>query len=329
MSSGRLGICLLNISEARNRLILENVAQAATRSTGGSPGILSSVLNIFQDIDYNRSVLTIAAPINHLKTAVCGACKEAYRQIDLSKQEGVHPRLGAVDLIPIYPLMSSVSLKECGEIAHSIAEELSDEITGTSFFLFGSADWPEQRGLVPRRKAVGWFKGKHGIDWSKFSHDLGAPPSSRYGLTGCGASHYVTNCNVTIDTQDLAFGQEIVHAIRATTPGGLPGVQAMAFPHEGTIEIACNVASLPKHSQSAGGSATADDNTNEHCPLVLNYTSPETIEQRVKDLAGQKGIRMVGTILIGFRPEEACKLAIDALQSGNNQLWKSRGVRLM
>ncbi|XP_041474289.1 glutamate formimidoyltransferase-like [Lytechinus variegatus] len=326
MSSRGLGICLLNVSEARNRLIIENIALAATRSTSSSR-ILSSVLNIFQDIDYNRSVLTIAAPINNLKTAVCGACAEAYRQIDLSKQKGVHPRLGAVDLIPIYPLMSSVSLKECGEVAYSIAEDLSTEIPGSSFFLFGSADWPEQRGLVPRRKAIGWFKGKHGIDWSKFSHDLGAPPSSRYGLTGCGASHYVTNCNVTIDTQDLELGREIAHAIRGTTPGGLPGIQAMAFPHEGTIEIACNVDSLPREKQSTGESDGVD--TDQNCPITLDYTSPETIEQRVKALAGEKGIGMVGTALIGFMPEEACRLAMDALQSGNDQLWKSRGVRLM
>ncbi|XP_071493288.1 uncharacterized protein [Diadema antillarum] len=338
-SLGRLGICLLNISEARNYEVIERVAKAATtRASGEGPQHLSSVLNIFQDIDYNRSVLTIAAPISHLKSAVCGACREAYRLIDLSSQEGVHPRLGSVDLIPVYPLSATVSLQECGTIARSIAEYLSDNIQGTSFFLFGAADLPQCRSLVPRRKAVGWFRGKSGIDWSKFTHDFGARPSSRYGLTGVGASHYVTNCNVTIDTQDLEAGREIATAIRATSAGGLPGVQAMAFPHEGRVEIACNVDSIDQKSTnlaSSGGNDAADQGgrgekiAQEDTPIVLDYTPPDVIEQRVRELAVEKQIELVGTALVGFRPEQAWKVAMEALKTGQDQFWKTRNILRM
>ncbi len=52
------------------------------------------------------------------------------------------------------------------------------------------------------------------------------------------------NCNVTIDTQDLAVGQIVASAIRESSPGGIPGVQVMALPHEGAVEIACNVESV-------------------------------------------------------------------------------------
>jgi glutamate formiminotransferase len=49
------------------------------------------------------------------------------------------------------------------------------------------------------------------------------------------------NCNVTIESQDLSAGKEIASATRGSNPHGLKGVQAMGFPHEGKIEIACNV----------------------------------------------------------------------------------------
>ncbi|KAB0400082.1 hypothetical protein E2I00_005102, partial [Balaenoptera physalus] len=58
------------------------------------------------------------------------------------------------------------------------------------------------------------------------------------------ASPYVMNCNVTIDSQDLALGKEIASAIRGSNVNGLKGVQTMAFPHEGKMEIACNVESF-------------------------------------------------------------------------------------
>ena len=77
----------------------------------------SAVLNIFRDYDYNRSVLTITAQLPTLQQSVYNACVQAYHDVDLSQQEGGHPRLGAVDLVPIYPLSADVTLEECGKVA--------------------------------------------------------------------------------------------------------------------------------------------------------------------------------------------------------------------
>ena len=245
LSTLRLAACLLNISEARNRDLVELVANAALNIPSKSKNSLlkcsSTVLNIFSDYDYNRSVITIAAPVENIEESVFRACKVAYSEIDLEKHSGGHPRLGSVDLVPIHAITTSVSLAECGDIAQNLARRLVSNINGTSVFLFGHADQPLLRGLVERRKAVNWYNGKHGMDFSGVGWDLGTPPSPRYGCTGVGAIPYVTNCNVTIDCQDLNFGKEISKAIRASTPSGLTGVQSMAFEHEGRIEIACNV----------------------------------------------------------------------------------------
>ena len=243
--ASQLAVCLLNISEARRLTVVEKIAKAAGISDVPSTQetkfkCSSSVLNIFSDHDYNRSVLTIAADIRCIQSSVVNACKVAYKEINLQDHSGGHPRLGAVDLVPIYPISPSVSLVECGDIARGIASEIVREVHGTSMFFFGKAD-QQNRGLVERRKEVGWYKGKGGMSYEGLQFDIGQPPSSQYGLTGVGASPYVMNCNVTIKTKDLQVGQEIAKAIRGSRPGGLRGVQAMAFEHEGCVEIACNV----------------------------------------------------------------------------------------
>ncbi|XP_053452823.1 formiminotransferase N-terminal subdomain-containing protein isoform X8 [Nycticebus coucang] len=122
MSSSRLGLrlaaCLLNISEARRKCVVENIAKAALLDKNGQKNPEVTVLNVFSDEDYNRSVITIAASIDKLGSSVLATCLEAFHAIDMEVQEGIHPCLGAVDLIPIYPL-SGVGVEECGMVARS------------------------------------------------------------------------------------------------------------------------------------------------------------------------------------------------------------------
>lgn len=131
------------------------------------------------------------------------------------------------------------------------------------------------------------------------------------------------NCNVTIDTQDIAMGRSIATAIRESTPGGLPGVQVLALPHEGAVEIACNVESVkgspPSHvaagepwpSFSIGGQPYC------HAPASL-------ITARVAELAGRQGVGVKGTALVGFTPLECRGLAELALSQGIAEFWKEQ-----
>ncbi|XP_049568287.1 formiminotransferase N-terminal subdomain-containing protein isoform X3 [Orcinus orca] len=296
MSSSRLGlrlaVCLLNISEARRKYIVENVAKAALLEKNASAGLQDteiddllrcahmlfskrlhtipsiflhigqkhpevSVLNVFSDQGYNRSVITIAASVAELGNSVLAACLEAFQSIDMEVQEGIHPCLGAVDLIPIYPL-SGVGVEECGAVARSI-----------------------------------------------------------------GASPYVMNCNVTIDSQDLALGKEIASAIRGSNVNGLRGVQTMAFPHEGKIEIACNVESFEDQEvteTSEGSQYMAYSVLGDH----FYYVSPHYIEAQVKKLASGQGIGIKGRALIGFTPQECKNCAEYAIKEGIGEFWKIR-----
>ena len=275
MARGRLAACLLNVSAGRNQSLVRDIAAAAVKNqaywvpdttllqnehlkpNAASTEVINNVdsrdarnyqcnatvLNIFQDFEYNRSVITLAAPVEHLGTCILQACEEAFKKINLGIQDGGHPRLGAVDLIPIHPLSDAVSLEECGDLARKLGQKIIAKIPSASIFFFSEADLPQKRGLVMRRKEMKWYEGKKGYAPSS-SWDIGCQPSGKCGLTAIGAIPYMTNFNVTINTGDLDIGSSIAKKIRATSPNGLFGVQSMAFPHMGMIEIACNVETL-------------------------------------------------------------------------------------
>uniref|UniRef100_A0A3Q3XAI9 Formiminotransferase N-terminal subdomain domain-containing protein n=1 Tax=Mola mola TaxID=94237 RepID=A0A3Q3XAI9_MOLML len=321
MASGALGrrlvACLLNISEARRKDLVETVAKAALYDSRGVRREGTTVLNIFNDRDYNRSVVTIVATIDSVGEAVLSACEKACGLIDMRAHAGVHPCMGAVDLIPIYPLGEEVGVEDCAAEARAVARGLTERVQGTSAFLFGWADGPLLRGLAQRRKEMGWFKKTH--DLHAIRPDVGPPPQRRFGLTGVGSSPYVMNCNVTIDTQDLALGRSIAAAIRESTPGGLPGVQVLALPHEGAVEIACNVESVkgsPSGHVTAGEpwpSFSVSGQTYCHAPASL-------IAARVAEL---------GTALVGFTAHECRGLAEFALTHGIAEFWREqRRIRM-
>ena len=75
-------------------------------------------------------------------------------------------------------------LTDCVFTFTAIATRLSKDVCSTSFFLFGTADEPRHRGLVQRRKEVGWFAGKQGYRYEDLKQDIGASPCARYGMAG-------------------------------------------------------------------------------------------------------------------------------------------------
>ncbi|XP_073407532.1 formiminotransferase N-terminal subdomain-containing protein [Dendrobates tinctorius] len=253
-------------------------------------------------------------------TSVVTSCVEGFSCIDHSQHDIVHPCLGAIDLVPIYPL-SGVTLEQCGNIARGIAEELVKQVPGCSTFLFGYADVPEMRTLADKRRSLGWFRKKLDVDTIKA--DVGITPSKKSGITGVGASPYVMNCNITLDSQDLTSGKAIAAAIRERT-GGLKGVQAMAFPNKGLVEIACNVESFRDIPDSICG-AGDDKYVSYHiCEETFSYISPQHIEAEVQNLAASRGTKTSGTALVGFTPQE-CRLTAEyAISHGINEFWKRR-----
>ena len=340
MSNSRaVACCLLNISEARNALVVERVARAAVAHPLHPSTVETAVLNVFRDHDYNRSVITLASSsTTALKRAVIDACKEVFASIDLRQHHGGHPRLGAVDLIPIHPLAPELSVASCGGVAYEIAEALAQDVEGASFFLFGASDRGLKReSLVKRRKQVGWFT-EGGVATpptfpASLVPDLGCFPNERYGLTGVGAMPYMMNFNVTISTTDAELGKLAANVVREAT-GGFPGVRAMAFPHEGHVEVACNVEAVEIRDESVTkemellGSGGGDS--------TLFHASPEAIRRKIvlflNEYNGTHGtdVRVLdGSTIIGFSPSQMAQVANEALSSGDSLYYLRQSGKMM
>lgn len=145
---------------------------------------------------------------------------------------------------------------------------------------------------------------------------------------GAGASPYVMNCNVTIETQDLEIGRRLAADIRATSLGGLPGIQAMAFRHNSCIEIACNVEAISPAVYSMYESKLNSGEQKQTLEMIafgeLCYVSPESITRRVKELASSYNISTQPAYVGGLSPNDVIKLAQEAFNTKNYEFWKTR-----
>ena len=314
----KLATCLLNISEARNRVVINKVIEAAKTAIEANGKTGAAVLNAFVDPEYNRSVITISGHLPDLETAVIGASKEAFALINMQNHEGGHPRLGSVDLIPIHPITEETSLEDCGVVATNISKQLVQVVNGSSFFFFGHAD-AQKRGLIKRRKEIGWF-GK--MVNTRMIPDAGKFVS-RYGITGVGAAPYMSNFNISLDTQDMAVGKKVLKNIRERT-GGLVGISGMAFPHLGGLEVACNVDMFEFDPTNSFHKKHLEADTIEIVMGTFWRTKFEVIEEAVEKVAGALGVKVTGeSVIIGFTPEKARTLTLAAIQEQKSSLATS------
>src|SRR4051812_22989023 len=115
--SGSLVECVPNFSEGKDRLKLDGLA-ASIESVGEV-----KVLDLTMDPDHNRSVITFAGPPEAAAEAAIRAVARAVEWIDLNKQAGVHPRIGAADVVPFIPVRN-VSLQACAGLATAVGEQI-------------------------------------------------------------------------------------------------------------------------------------------------------------------------------------------------------------
>jgi glutamate formiminotransferase len=199
--------CVVNISEGRNLAVLQALSQSAG----------TSLLDIHTDADHNRSVFTMLGtkPTRLL-------AKHAIDLLTLQGHEGVHPRLGVVDVVPFVALRGSHdsdALLARNDFAAWAAHEL-----GVPCFLYG----PERTLPDIRRNA-----------WKSLLPDIGpAEPHPTAGAMCVGVRELLVAYNVFLETDDIAVAHEIVRAIRR------PGVRALAFAVDGFAQISMNLVDL-------------------------------------------------------------------------------------
>jgi glutamate formiminotransferase len=243
--------CVVNISEGRRPEVVEAVAAACG----------AALLDVHADPDHNRSVLTLAGPSEEVAQAALSLARTAIGQIDLSTHVGVHPRLGAVDVVPFVPIdpdrggpagsagrrraagegRAGSVLQLAGEVARAWGERVAAELA-VPVFLYGAADPGAARSLPDVRRAA--FRDRQ--------PDFGPPqPHRSAGAIAVGARPVLVavNCELAAGggglDADLAVARAVAREVRERD-GGLPGVRALGFALEskGRAQVSMNLTDL-------------------------------------------------------------------------------------
>ncbi len=261
-----------NLSEGRDPSFLD-AAAAAVEPSG------ARLLHRTSDADHHRSVLTIAGSGDQVVDAAVALAGVAAERIDLRRHRGVHPRIGALDVLPFVPL-AGASLDEAAALAHRAGSAIWQRYRIPSFY-YGAAARHEGRRALPAVRR-GEFEGleERFADpaWKPDEGDVARHESA--GAIAIGARDVLIAFNVELASDDLAAARAIARTIRERD-GGLRGLRALAFPLKGgRVQVSLNV------TQAVA------------TPLYL-------VVQLIARLAAERGIEVVRSELVGCVPRAA------------------------
>ncbi len=225
--------CVPNFSEGRDGKRVKAIV-AAMRVEG------VHLLDWSLDADHNRSVVTIAgAPAAVVESAVRGVGKAA-ELIDLTRQQGLHPRIGAADVIPFVPI-SGVKLEQCVMFARQAGQEIWQRYGVPVYFYEAAAARPDRANLDDVRR--GQFEGLRDTVRKEAARrpDLGGPglhPTA--GACAVGARKFLVEYNLYFDSTDVAMVRAMAREVRAES-GGLKSVKAMGVLAHGRAQLSMNI----------------------------------------------------------------------------------------
>lgn len=211
--SAALLACVPNLSEGRGRATIDALASAAAHS--------SRVLDVSADPDHNRAVLTLAG--RDVEEGAFALAAEAVQRISLVGHTGVHPRRGAVDVIPMVPL-GDTSMTAAVDAAQRLGARIWEELRVPVYF-YGAAG---PHTLATIRSA------------SPPPPDLGDSPHPTAGVVCVGARGPLVAYNTLLVGVDLREARRLATAIRESS-GGVPGIQALAFVVSAGIQLSMNL----------------------------------------------------------------------------------------
>ncbi|MCH8319536.1 MAG: glutamate formimidoyltransferase [Acidobacteria bacterium] len=235
--------CVMNVSEGRDTLKLETIAQKIEAVPS------AFLLDHSADPDHHRTVFSFIGTPASIFAASFAAVKKAVQLIDMREHQGVHPRIGAVDVVPFVPVQN-VSMKECVAVAHRLGKKISQTLQIPVYFYSEAALRPDRKHLSTIRKNQ--FEGLHEQIKSdpRRKPDLGPDclhPTA--GATVIGARQPLIAFNIYLNTSDVGRARKIAGLIRESG-GGLAGVKALGFyiERKGLAQVSMNVTHYRKTS---------------------------------------------------------------------------------
>ncbi len=267
-----------NVSEGRDASVVASVGAAFAGR--------AALLDVHSDGDHNRSVYTLAAGDDvALVQALVDGVAAAVERIDLRRHEGVHPRVGVADVVPLVPLRPE-DMGRAKEVALVVAGRLGDEL-GLPVLLYGEVGEGRRPAFFRRG---GPEELQRRIDAGELAPAAGPrrlDPGSGAALVGARAP--LVAYNLVLDTGDVAVAREVAAAVRESG-GGMPGLQAIGVPltSRARAQVSMNVLDL------------------ERAPL-------HEVLERVRREAAARGAGIESGELVGLVPES---VLLDAREAG-------------
>ena len=223
--------CVPNFSEGRRADVIAALTEAIT-------SVPIALLDVSSDADHNRTVITFAGELDQVAEAMFRGVRAAAARIDLSQHQGVHPRMGAVDVIPFVPLRD-ISLAACADLARAFGQRVGDELGIPVYLYEAAATRPERVNLADVRRG-GYELLRTAITTPERAPDFGPAHIGSAGAVAIGARGPLIAFNAFLDTDDVNIAQEIALAIRESG-GGLPYLKALGLLVAGQAQVSMNV----------------------------------------------------------------------------------------
>jgi len=246
----------------------------------------SHLLDTHQDADHHRSVFTFAGSPDQLLASLLDLAAVAFERIDLRTHQGVHPRIGALDVVPFVPLTGATTT-ECVEVAQETGRRLAETFDLPVFLYADAATVPERRNLADLRRGglTGLADRMRRSCWHPDFGPSRLHPSA--GAVAVGARPPLVAFNVVLDAEDLSVARSIAAEVRAAN-GGPPGVKALGLRLEsrGQVQVSMNLCDIER-------------------------TSILQVFEAVADAAVRRGVLVAESEIVGLAPRHALRGATE------------------
>jgi glutamate formiminotransferase len=275
MSTARLLEVVPNFSEGRDPAVVLAIIDAM-KAAG------ADILDWSADADHNRSVVTVVGSPEVAENAAVAGARVAVERIDLNRHEGVHPRIGALDVLPFVPV-AGATIADARASARRVGRRLSQEL-GIPVYFYGAASEPPGRPLSALR--MGGFETLRAAWPTDRPPDVlpdgwphaGVHPTA--GVTCVGARPILLAWNVYVTGIGDEAAQRLARSIRESQ-GGFPGVRALALRLPGTnrLQISMNLENV-------------------------EMTKPMDVFRHIESLLHDQGGAVEETEIIGMLPDQ-------------------------
>jgi len=264
--------CVPNFSEGRRREVIDTIRNEIDSV------LYVKVLDVHSDYDHNRSVITFVGKPAAVAEAGVAAVRAASRLIDLRKHEGVHPRLGAADVIPLTPIRDC-DMEDCARLAREVAKRIWNELDIPTY-LYAHAAVKKDRIRLEDVRLKGFEQMRSLVLKDKNRRpDFGGPalhPTA--GASIVGARDPLIAFNVNLKSRDVGIAKEIAEAIREKN-SGLVGLKALGL------------------KLSSGRCVQVSTNITR-----TDVVSPFRVYELVKEEATKRGVQVACSELVGLMP---------------------------